>query len=386
MAHRLSDLRDDVAATPPPRVAWLNHDRLDLTGYRVTNRDAGLFDVGARMGFLQATPDPALRQAIDAAPAAPFEVARALPTLTYVGYIPRFYVDRENWNEATRDLLAIEQAVAGLAAAFVASGERSHADCLVDLLAKWAESGALTRFHFTPDEPQAWFALEATLFAIGISYAVVRPFVGDRALETATIEAWLARASRRHLTVKGQRANWWNNHYYRRALHAAAIGVVAGDDALFRYGVSAVHNALAELRPDGGLPRELSRGQRAVHYQNYALLYIIPIMEIAARQGYPLWDLAPAGRSIHDAVGLTVELLANPELARRYTRRPQDLSFMAQAQYFAWMEIYCARFDDSRVEEVVAPYRPVWSRASIGAATLYFYDPAPARRGNDRGE
>jgi poly(beta-D-mannuronate) lyase len=373
-------LQDDVAATPPPRLAWLNRDRLDLAGYRVTNRDAGLFDARARVGFLQATTDPILRQAIDAAPAVPCEVARALPTLTYVGHIPRFYRDREAWREATRDLFAIEQAVAGLAAASVASGERRHADCLVDLLAKWAGLAALTQFDFTPFEPQAWFALEATLFAIGLSYAVVRPFVPDRAVETAGIEAWLARASRRHLAVKVLSYHW-NNHYYRRALHAAAIGVATGDDELFRYGVSAIHNALAELGPDGGFPRELSRGRRAVHYQNYALLYLVPIMELAARQGYPVWDLAPAGRTIHDAVGLAVELLAKPGLASRYTRREQDLSFMAQAQYFAWMEIYRARFHDSRIEDFVAPYRPVWSRASIGAATLYFYDPAPVRRG-----
>jgi poly(beta-D-mannuronate) lyase len=365
-------------------LTWPNRDRFDLAAYRVTDRDGGLFDVHARAALLQTTGDPTLRQAIEAALAAPCEFTDP-STVTYVGQIPRFYHDRDAWWEATRDLHAIETEVARLAAVFLASGDRAHADRLVDLFATWADEDALTRFRYTPDEPQAWYTLEATLFAIGLSYAVVRPFAHDR--DKAGIEAWLARASRTHLAVDRQQ---WNNHYYRRALHAASIGVVAGDDELFRFGVSAVHNALAELQPDGAFPREVARGARALHYQNYALLYLVPIMQLAARQGYPLWDLAPAGRTIHDAVEATLELLADPGLMRRHTQRPQDLSFMEQAQYFAWMEIFYALFRDARVEEVVRPHRPVWSRSSIGAATLYFYEPptgsAPASARPDPGE
>ena len=375
---------------PPAGLTWPNRDRFDLAAYRVTDRDAGLFDVCARAALLQATGDPTLRQAIEAALAAPCEFTWDPSTVTYVGPIPRFYRDRDGWSEATRDLHAIETAVARVAAVFLASGERAHADRLVDLFATWAEEDALTRFQYTPEEPQAWYTLEATLFAIGLSYAVVRPFVHDRPADKAGIEAWLVRASRTHLAVDRQQ---WNNHYYRRALHAVSIGVMAGDDELFRFGVSAVHNALAELQPDGAFPREVARGARALHYQNYALLYLVPIMQLAARQGYPLWDLAPGGRTIHDAVEATLGLLADPGLVRRHTQRPQDLSFMEQAQYFAWMEIFYALFRDARVEEFVRPHRPVWSRSSIGAATLYFYEPAsaatavPARDtvGRDRG-
>jgi poly(beta-D-mannuronate) lyase len=339
----------------------------------VADRDAGLFDAHERARLLQATSDRTLRDAVEAALAAPCEFAWDGSAVTYVGRIPRFYHDREAWREATRDLHAVEKTVGSLAAVVLASGERAQADRLVDLLATLAEQDALTRFHYTADEPQAWYALEATLFALGLSYAVVRPFTRDRAAETARIEAWLARASRTHLAVDRQ---LWNNHYYRRALHAAAIGVVAGDDELFRFGVSAVHNALAELEPDGTFPQEVARGARALHYQNYALLYLVPIMQLAARQGYPLWDLAPAGRTIHDAVQVTLDLLADPRLVRRHARREQDLSFMGQAQYFAWMEIFNAQFRDARIETFVRPYRPVWSRSSIGAATLYFYEPA----------
>ena len=48
---------------------------------------------------------------------------------------------------------------------------------------------------------------------------------------------------------------------------------------------------------------------------------------------------------------------------------------MKQAQYFAWIEIALTRGQSPLLESVVRRYRPVWSRTSIGAATLYFYEP-----------
>jgi poly(beta-D-mannuronate) lyase len=368
----------------PAGLARVDVDRPPLSNYEVNDRDAGLFDAGARIALLRKSDDPILRRARRAAADRLPNPVCDLPAVVHVGRIPRFYADRDGWREGTRELRAIEEGVTGLAEAFIASGDRQHADCLVDLLAMWAASDALTRFDYTPDQPQAWFQLEGNLFAIGLSYAIVRPFARDRGETTAAIDAWLARASRGHLAVDPDGHGWaWNNHYYRRALHAAAIGAVAGDDELFRYGVSALYRALAELASNGAFPRETARGARAVHYQNYALLYLIPIMELVARQGYPAWELAPEGLTVHDAVGHTLDLLGDPGQAVHHTPDEQDLSFMRESEYFAWMEVYLARFPDERVEAFVGPHRPVWNRSSVGAATLYFYEPnreAPSAR------
>jgi poly(beta-D-mannuronate) lyase len=347
-----------------------------VEAYRVTDRDAGLFDAGARVALLRTTADPVLRAAIESCAAPSPETVRELPVVTYVDRIPAFYGDRKGWRAATRDLRELEEVTGRLSAAFVASGDRAHADRLVDLLSRWAEADALSGFHYTRGQPQAWFQLEGTLIALGLAYAVVRPFMGARAGATEAIDDWLARVSLRQIAIEDPgTAYCWNNHYYRRALHAAAIGIVAGDDELFRYGVRAVHLALAELAPDGSLPREVARGDRVSHYQNYALLFLVPLMQLIARQGVPLWDLAPAGRTIQDAVDLALDLQTDPRVARRYTRKRQDVGFMSEPRYFSWMEIYQATCPEPRVEAAVAPRRPVWSRISGGAATLYFYEP-----------
>jgi poly(beta-D-mannuronate) lyase len=53
----------------------------------------------------------------------------------------------------------------------------------------------------------------------------------------------------------------------------------------------------------------------------------------------------------------------------------QDLRFIEDDQYFAWMEIYLSRFADARMERWVAERRPAFSRSAGGHITLFFWDP-----------
>ncbi|MEZ5836732.1 MAG: alginate lyase family protein [Geminicoccaceae bacterium] len=73
------------------------------------------------------------------------------------------------------------------------------------------------------------------------------------------IDAWLNRISRNHIGIEGGSQSCCNNHFYRRALHAAVIGILTSDDDLFRFGVSAIYSAVSELTADGTLPREFRR-------------------------------------------------------------------------------------------------------------------------------
>ena len=317
--------------------------------------DAGCFDVAARRAWLQTTSDPVLRQTRDRLG---LEVGcrdkLALPVIDHELRLPSFYRDQEAWREAIRPLFAFEDAVSDLAGAFVATGDRYFADCLLDLLGKWAAADALSRFHYTPDERQAWFNVEDMIFAAGLAYAVVRAQVADRAADKQRIDAWLGRVARNHFAVRGGRSSCCNNHFYRRALYATVIGILNADDEMFRIGVSALLSALHEMGPRGELPREIARGARAVHYQNYALIYLVPIAQLIERQGYAAFDLQVDGRSLHDAVSFALDLLEDPSEIGDLAPRRQDLRFIEDDQYFAWMEIYLSRFADARMERWVA--------------------------------
>jgi poly(beta-D-mannuronate) lyase len=376
-----------VVVLPPPAVAQdlftvEERQALDLDRYVVVDPSAGYFDVAARQAWLQATGEPILRHAIDRLR---IEVGcrdkLAMPVIDHELRLPSFYEDQEAWREAIRPLFAFEDAVSHLAGAFVATGDRYFADCLLNLLGKWAAADALTEFHYTPEEPQAWFNVEDMLFAAGLAYAVVRDQVPGRAADKLRIDAWLERAARNHLAIPGGPSSCCNNHFYRRALYATVIGIMGADDDLFRVGVKALMSALHEMGPSGELPREMAREGRAVHYQNYALLYLVPIAQLIERQGYAAYELRIDGRSLRDAVAFAMDILENPAEVADLVSPDQELGFIEDDQYFAWMEIYLSRFADPRLERWIAPRRPLYSRSAGGHLTLFFWD--PDRRSSD---
>ncbi|MGH6912099.1 MAG: alginate lyase family protein, partial [Geminicoccales bacterium] len=163
-----------------------------------------------------------------------------------------------------------------------------------------------------------------------------------------------------------------NNHLYWRGLQAAIVGVVAEDDALFQYGVRAYRSALRDMNDDGSFRLEMARGRRAIHYQNFALLPLIYIAEVASRQGYDLYGATVDGKSIHHAVGFLLSALEDPTLVRRYTDAEQDLGFVRKGMELNWLEPYQRRFPTPRIARLLAQVRPVAHRWSGGPSTLYF--------------
>jgi poly(beta-D-mannuronate) lyase len=349
---------------------------LDLSGYVVADRGAGYFDVAARRAFLEATDDPILRrqmaelgQEVACAP------KLALQVLDHELRLPSFYGEPEAWRAAIAPVAAFEDAVSALAGGFVASGDPAFAGCLLDLLGQWADAGALLRFYHDPQDLQAWFNIEDMLYAAGLAYAVVRDRLPGRAADQQRIEDWLVRAAENHLAIPGGPGSCCNNHLYRRALYATIIGVVAGHDGLFQTGVGALLSALLEMTAQGALPREVGRGERAAHYQNYALLYLVPIAQIIERQGYPAFALEVDGRGLQDAVDFAIDVLEDPAHLGDLAPPTQKLWFIEDDQYFAWMEIYLTRFEAPRLERWIAPRRPVYNRSAGGYVTLLFWDP-----------
>ncbi|PMR69757.1 alginate lyase family protein [Halomonas heilongjiangensis] len=353
-------------------------EALDLSEYRVNEPDAGYFDVAARMSELDRVDSSILLQEIDQLAQGPScqQLLEYEPITTRVR-IPGYYPNPEEWELASEPLFRFEDNVSMLAGAFVASGDDYYAECLVRYLDHWAEAEALTDFHYDSMQPQAWFATESMLFAAGMAYSVVRPYVEGLEEERERLEAWLNELAHLHADIPGEPDNsCCNNHFYRRALYGSVIGVLTEDDELFRFGVSAIYSALHDMTDQGALPLEVNRGRRATHYQNYALLYLVTNMQVVARQGYEeIFDLEIEGRTIHDGVDFLFEILEDPAALGDYAPLEQYTGFLKDPQYFTWMEIYQTRFDDSRVDDFVTRVRPLYNRSAGGYATLYFMSP-----------
>lgn len=350
---------------------------LDLSDYRVTDPDASYFDVAERMELLQETDNSLLmqhREELDEyAPSCRQQLE--IPTITDQMRIPGFYPTPEAWKLATEPLFDFEDTVSELAGSFVASSDDYYAECLVRFLDKWAQDDALLSFYYHWEQPQAWFSLESMIFAAGMAYSVVRPHVDGLSDERARVEEWLNELASTHMAIEGADSSCCNNHFYRRALYAASIGVLTEDNDMFRFGVSAIYSALHDMTEEGAFPLEMQRGRRATHYQNYALLYLIPIMEITKRQGYDVYEMEIDGGTMHDAVDFAMDILEDPAALGDLAPREQYTGFLKDDQYFAWMEMYRARFGESRFDDFLASMRPIYNRGAGGYATLYFMDP-----------
>lgn len=352
-------------------------EALDLSAYTVNDPDASYFDVEARMDMLGNTSNALLLQSADTlATGTSCQQLLAIPPITTRLRVPGYYPSPDEWKLASEPLFQFEDSVSLLAGSYVATGDGYYAECLVSFLHRWASHDALMDFHYSGMEPQAWFATESMIFAAAMAYSVVRGHVDDMREERAEVEEWLQRLAHRHASIPGEDGNsCCNNHFYRRALYAAMVGVLTEDDELFRFGVSAVYSALHDMTDEGALPLEVARGRRATHYQNYALLYLLPIMEIVDRQGYDIHDLEIDGKTIHDAVDFAMEIIDDPEVLGNLAPREQYTDFLQDPQFFAWMELYQARFDDPRIADFLPRLRPVYNRSAGGYMTLYVMSP-----------
>jgi poly(beta-D-mannuronate) lyase len=354
-------------------------ERLPLERYTVRDDSASYFDVAARRKYIQDHGTPSMQaQAEQLSLSQSCADALHMPPMAHKIQLPGFYPEPKLWRQAAQPFFAFEDAVTHLAARWVVTGETRPADCLTRMLAQWAEADSFTRFSSINTTPQAWYAIESSLFAAGLAYSTITDYA-DRHLpeKAAKIEDWLNAASREHISRKASGPSCCNNHFYRRALHASIIGVVTEDDELFRYGVASIYSALHEANPDGSLPRELMRGTRAVHYQNYANIYLNTTAQIIQRQGYDIYDVEVAGRSLNTLATWAVDVVRHPDKIDRYVDESQNLWFMDDPQYFAWMEAYIRDFPHQGMQKLLKPRRPTYNRSAGGFMTLYFRKPDP---------
>jgi poly(beta-D-mannuronate) lyase len=68
-----------------------------------------------------------------------------------------------------------------------------------------------------------------------------------------------------------------------------AAGIAANDRSVYSWGVSTYKAGINEIAPDGTLPLEITRGQRALHYHLFALAPLVTMAELGAVNGDDLY-------------------------------------------------------------------------------------------------
>jgi len=150
---------------------------------------------------------------------------------------------------------------------------------------------------------------------------------------------------------------------------------MTGNNDLFQFAVTAFYSALSDTVTHGGLTRELLRGRRAAHYQNFATMYLVFLAQLIERQGYEMFDFEYEGTTLKDIVAFTVGLYDDLSVLETLeVTTKQDMAFLKDDQYLTWMEVYLTHIKDPHIESIVSKLRPTRNRSLGGYATLYFYE------------
>ncbi|HEY4358015.1 MAG TPA: alginate lyase family protein [Acidobacteriaceae bacterium] len=343
-----------------------------LAAQKVSNPKASIVDVLARHQFLKTTRDPRIRAAI-----AGLESCLAKPLVAAPSgriEIPHHYLNGSHGPTnpaeaaATRVYAAFESRVNAGMNQYAATGSEPEAKCALDQLDAWAHAGALLDYD-AKDSTQAWFQVGWTLCAAGISESVLAQ---DRTLDAAEqkrVAAWLNRAA--HELIGWEKPGEpGNNLHYWRALAATSIGVLSNDTDLFQFGARTYKEAIGELDANGALPREMTRHERATHYQAFALQPLVLIAEFAARQHVDLYGYKAHDRSLRDAIVFFGRAVDTPEIVKQYTTDAQLADFSSED--FAPFEYFVARYGSAGMPRSIvdALMKPTAAQRIGGSATV----------------
>jgi len=237
----------------------------------------------------------------------------------------------------------------------------------VEALAAWARAGALLgNVNQQGSYERVW-----TLAGLALAYLKVRDVPSVDPAARAAVDAWLVKVAdaAKPGEARPGRMSDANNHADWAALAVAAAGAGAHDRALYDWGLARGRVGIAQIRSDGLMPLELTRGAMALHYHLFALAPLVILAELAEANGADLYaeDHGAIGRlasRVIDGLRDPAPFAAAAGVAQQ-VRPPRGPDL-------AWAEPYYARFHDRRLIPLLATARPLRDDRLGGDLTAAF--------------
>jgi poly(beta-D-mannuronate) lyase len=266
-------------------------------------------------------------------------------------------IDPEKWKAyvaSSGPVKKLGQQVVDAADDYRTTGSREAAVCALQHMDAAAKDGVFTG---KMSSNQAYYVQGWVIGAIAISYLKIR----DSGLVTTeqkhNILPWIVKVVQQTMNYYDTRrkkatGDAQNNHLYWAGVEISAAGIAANDRKLFDWGMDAYRAGVEEIEPDGTLPLEMKRGQRALHYHLFAVSPLVYLAEFGQDNGLNLY-------AAHD--------FAIKKLAELSTHGLVDNSFFAKesgvaqdapngpptAEEISWAKIYVARFPNPQISKLL---------------------------------
>ena len=262
-------------------------------------------------------------------------------------------IDPARWkaySESSGPYKNLGQVIVDAADAWRSSGSRAAAACAVSHMEAAARDGVFTG---KMSSHQAYYVQGWVIGAIAIGWLKVR----DSGLETPKLHdlvvPWIVSVTRQTVAFYDS-SHALNNHLYWAGVEAVAAGVAADDRKLFDWAAAGYRAGIAQIQPDGSMPLEMARGQRALHYHLFALSPLVYLAEFGQVNDLDLY--AERDHALARLERLCVDGLNNNQLFEKATGIPQDTPTQGApaAEQISWGVIWQSRFPDPALASILA--------------------------------
>jgi poly(beta-D-mannuronate) lyase len=267
-------------------------------------------------------------------------------------------IDPEKWKAYTESSGPYKnlgnQAVAA-ADAFRANGSRAAAQCVLKLLNRAAADGVFTG---KMSSRQAYYVQGWVIGALAIAFLKVRDSGLENAGEAAALTKWMKSVARQttdfyDAAMARPNGESQNNHLYWAGVEIAAIAIAANDRSMFEWAVSTYKNGVRQITPEGTLPLEMRRGQRALHYHLYAIAPLVYLAEFGADNGMD--PFAENGFALKRLVNRAIAGMEGSGYFDQVTGVKQDTpDGPPTAEQISWAKIYVKHFTEPKISALLA--------------------------------
>jgi len=247
-----------------------------------------------------------------------------------------------------------DQAVVA-ADAYRTTGSPAAAKCVLKLLSRAATDGVFTG---KMSSRQAYYVQGWVIGALAIAYLKVRDSGMIEPAQAAELTTWMKTVALQTMqfydaasSKPGGEAG--NNHLYWAGVEIAAIAIAASDRSMFDWAMRTYGNGVQQITPEGTLPQEMRRGQRALHYHLYAIAPLVYLAEFGNDNGIDLF--AENHFAIKRLVVRAIAGLNGGGYFDRETGIPQDTpKGPPTAEEMSWARIYVHTFPDPDISALIA--------------------------------
>ena len=313
----------------------------------------------------------------------PWEVSRITPTeapykcpappaFSGVLDLQGYYTDKQYsvidpkrlaaFNEASDGPTHLGQFATNAADAWLSQGSRAAAVCVYSLLDAAARADA---WDGKMPNNNGVYLQNWMLSGTGAAYLKVRDSQLGTPEQDARIQRWfriLASRVREYFDAQLSRpgSDAWNNHFYWAGLAVATQGIADNDTDALIWGIGTYRMGIDAIQPDGSLIAEMARGQRALHYQLYALGPLVMLAEMGEANGIPMY--AMKNGAIHRLTQFNIAAMQHPSIIARRTGAEQDTSGTYSGLEIGWAVPYVQRFPNAQLSIWIAqaPWLRFW--------------------------